>query len=77
MEKLLIFDSDSILGAIFLMCQFLESLPILLCYQSCFGSEEDQYLIQPNNNTPSFFFFFLVFFFFSFNQAGFLAASVP
>lgn len=51
MEKLLIFGIDSILGAMFLMCQFLELLPILLCQQSCFGSE-DQDLIQPNNNAP-------------------------
>lgn len=52
MEKLLIFGIDNILGAMFLMCPFLELLPILLCQQSCFGSE-DQDLIQPNNNGPS------------------------
>lgn len=46
MEELLISSSDSMLGAVSLMCQFLESLPILLCQRKCFGSEEDQDLVQ-------------------------------
>lgn len=57
MEQPLISGSDSMVGAMSLMCEFLELLPVLLCHSKCFDDEEDQDLVQPSNNTSSFFSF--------------------